>query len=332
MKHLLLLTTCALLAVSVFGQSPGRQFVLNGKINIDTGKAYLVPVSYDSSYYPIGTVFHRTAISKGKFVISGPCPQPSMFMLCVEVDSLPIYISDYFIVDTGVQDITCNVDSVREIPGIANKYMDELKSERGESLLNYARAHPKSFVVLWELIGKLIGRGYEPVLDSTYNSLADGIRNSYAGKVLANEMATMRRFAVGASFPELALLDTSMSNAEVDLSSRHVKYVLVDFWDSHCGPCISAFGELKKIYQENEPYGFTIVAVSTDEKKYIQNWKRVIREYQLPWPQYLDMGGQASSLFVKLLPTTFLLDSQGKIVKRDPDLKSLSLFLKEHIH
>jgi len=57
----------------------------------------------------------------------------------------------------------------------------------------------------------------------------------------------------------------------------------------------------------------------------------VIREHRLPWPQYLDLGGRGAGYFVKLLPTKFLLDSQGKIVQRDPDLKSLRLFLKEHI-
>ena len=320
MKYFLLFAACGLFSLSVFGQTAGRRFVLNGRINIDTGTVYLVPVSYDSSYYPTAEVFRKTAISKGRFVIPGPSPLPSMFMIRVDVDSVPKYISDYFIVDTGVHDITCNVDSIGEIPGITNKYMDGFKGKRGES-----------YVVLWELIEKLIARGYEPELDSAYHSLSVAVRNSFPGKVFAKNMATIRRFAVGGSIPELALLDTNMNSVKAGFSSPRSKYVLVDFWNSHCGPCIGEFKELERIYKEYEPHGFALIAVSIDEKKYIQDWKRVIREHRLPWPQYLDMGGQASRLFVKLLPTMFLLDSQGKIVKRDPDLKSLSLFLKEHI-
>ena len=321
MKYLLLLTTCALFVLSAVGQSPGGQFVLNGKINIDTGEAYLLPVSNDSSYYPTKKMFDKTTISKGKFVISGPCPQPSMFMIRVDVDSVGKYVSDYFIVKPGIQDITCNVDSIREIPGITNKYMDGLKSKRGEP-----------YVILWELIEKLIGRGYEPELDSAYHSLPVTIRSSFAGKVFAKEMATMRRFAVGTSFPELALLDTNLNKVKIVVPSHRLKYILIDFWYSHCGPCLREFEELKKIYKVYEPYGFAVAAVSTDDKKSIQDWKRVIRERQLPWPQYLDMGGgQASRLLIKGFPTTFLLDSHGRIVKRDLDLKSLNLFLQTHI-
>ncbi|WP_431210009.1 TlpA family protein disulfide reductase [Puia sp. P3] len=260
-----------------------------------------MPVSAESSYYPAGTAFRRATISKGKFVIPGPCLQPSMFMLRVDVDSVGKYVSDYFIVNSGVQEITCNVDSIREIRGIENKYMGEFKNfetakeasdtGRGRFLLSYARAHPGSFIVLWGLIGELTGRGYEPVLDSAYHSLSGPVRNSFAGKVFAQKMAIMRALAVGRAFPELALLDTNLNKVKIVAASRRDKYVLVDFWDSHCGPCIVEFGELKKIYQENGPYGFAIVAVSIDDKKYIKSWKRVIREQQLPRPQYLDLGG-----------------------------------------
>lgn len=341
-KHLLIFTTLFLFNRSLFGQSPDSHFILNGTINIDTGKAYLIPVSWDKSYYPTEKMFDKTTISKGKFTISGLCPQPSMFLLCVEVGSVPIYISDYFIVDIGVQNITCNVDSIREIPKIENKYMNELKNdyltsfgatERREVFLNYAKAHPGSFIILWELIDELTNRGYEPVLDSAYHSLSVSVKETFAGKVLANKMATMRTLAIGASFPELRLLDTNMNNVKIHFSTPNVKYILVDFWYSHCGPCLSEFEELKKIYRENKSYGFTIAGISTDDRKSIQDWKKVIQEYKLPWTQYLDIGGyQASDLLIKLFPQKFLLDSQGKILKRDPDLKSLTLFLKENIH
>jgi peroxiredoxin len=349
-KYLFLFTTWFLFYMSVSGQSPSSHFVLNGKINIDTGKAYLLAVSGDTSYYPTERIFDKTTISKGEFVIQGLCPQPSMFLLCVEVESVPKYKSDYFIVAPGAQNITCNVDSIWEIPKIGNKYTDELKNEylpafevargkakpeneRSRFFFNYASVHPTSVIILWELINELTSKGYEPVLDSAYHSLSVAIRSSFAGKALASKMATMRRLAVGASFPELSLLDTNMNNVKIDFSSRQVKYVLVDFWYSHCGPCLSEFEELKKIYKQYEPYGFAIAGVSVDGKKFIQDWKKVIQDYKLPWPQYLDMGGyQASNLMIRAFPQKFLLDSQGKILKRDPDLKSLSSFLKENIH
>lgn len=312
---------------------------------MDTGKVYLIPVCWDKSYYPSGERFDKTTISKGKFKISGLCPYPSMFFLCAEVDSVPIYISDYFIVDFGAQRITCDKDSIREIPKIENKWMSELKNDylpavgmeqtgqKSEVFLNYAKSHPKSFVILWKLVEVMINRGYEPVLDSAYQSLSDSIKSTFTAKVLADKMTTMRTLAIGASFPDLTLLDSNMNKAKIYSSIRHGKYTLVDFWYSHCGPCLREFEELKKIYEENSPYGFTIAGISIDDRKSIEDWKRVIREHNLSWNQYLDIGGnQVSDLSIEGFPALFLLDGQGKIIQRDPDLKSLTLFLKKNLH
>ena len=346
----LLVFTALFISMSVFGQATKSRFILNGEINIPAGKAYLMPASGGKFYYAGQRIFDKAPIIGGKFVISGPCPQPSMYLLCVEVDSVPRYISDCFIVGPGNQNISCNVDSIREIPGIRSKYMDELKNEylpsfevaigkgkaedeRTRFFLEYARSHPKSFIILWALVDELTNKGYNPVLDTAYHSLAASIRNTFAGKALADKMATMRRLAVGASFPALSLLDTSMNKVKIDFSSLRARYVLVDFWDSHCGPCIGEFAELKKIYKAYEPNGFAIAGVSLDDKKYIPAWKKVIREHEFPWLQYLDMGGKrASDLLILSVPQQFLLDSRGKIVERNPDLKRLALFLKENLH
>jgi hypothetical protein len=75
------------------------------------------------------------------------------------------------------------------------------------------------------------------------------------------------------------------------------------------------------------------VGISNDGKNHIQDWRNVIHKYELPWAQYLDMDNvQASKFSISFFPTNFLLDNNGKIVKRDIDMKSLSLFLKNNIH
>jgi peroxiredoxin len=199
--------------------------------------------------------------------------------------------------------------------------------------MNYAKYHPKSFIILWELIGQFSQNGYKPVLDTAYQYLSPSLKSSFAGEVLTNKITNMRALAIGAPFPAWSLLDTNLRNVQISFTSKQPKFTLVDFWYSHCGPCIGQFEELKNILKENESYGFAVTGISTDSKNHIQDWKNIIRKYKLPWTQYLDMDNfQASKFTICLFPTNFLLDNNGKILKRDIDMKSLSLFLKENIH
>ncbi|MEY4935529.1 MAG: hypothetical protein RIS64_1888, partial [Bacteroidota bacterium] len=44
-----------------------------------------------------------------------------------------------------------------------------------------------------------------------------------------------------------------------------------------------------------------------------KNWKNVIKNFNLPWQQYLDLNGiEAKKLSIVAYPSNFLLDEQGK--------------------
>lgn len=331
-------------------------------------------------FYPDKRVFQTGIISKGKFQLSGSCPHPSMFLLRIDVDTTLLYVSDEFMLESGVQNIICNVDSLRELPRIENKYVRELRNDYLPSLntivrkrdllydqydslsksydknipdavkmkfenekehlqmeadhfiLNYAKGHPNSYILLWKLIARFSSNGYKPVFDSAYNYLSPSLRSSFAGEVLTTKITNMRALAVGATFPSWPLLDTNLAGVQTSFRSKQTKFILVDFWYSHCGACIGQFEELKNIWKENAPYGFSVLGISIDSRNYIQDWKNVIHKYELPWTQYLDMDYvQASKYTISYFPTNFLLDKNGKILKRDIDMKSLSLFLEKNI-
>lgn len=101
------------------------------------------------------------------------------------------------------------------------------------------------------------------------------------------------------------------------------KYVLVDFWASWCGPCRASIPELKELYAKYHDKGFEVIGVSLDAKK--DAWLKGIADLDIPWPQMSDVklwnSAGAKEYGIKAIPCTILIDPDGKIVERNPNIK-----------
>jgi peroxiredoxin len=111
--------------------------------------------------------------------------------------------------------------------------------------------------------------------------------------------------------PEFALKDAD--GKTVHLADYKGKVVLLDFWATWCAPCKVEIPWFMEFEQQLKDRGFAVVGVSMDEdgwsvvKPYLQEMKINYR---------ILMGTeQVGAIYggVESLPTTFLIDRQGKI-------------------
>jgi thiol-disulfide isomerase/thioredoxin len=206
----------------------------------------------------------------------------------------------------------------------ANK--DSLQKERQKLLLGYLKAHPNSYVMLWEIV-LATDRGHDPMLTSFYNALSPELKASATGKALGLAIENLSKTATGSVFPIMEVSDVNGNKTTIKPNGS--KYTFIDFWYSGCYPCMRLFPGFKKVYDTYRGKGFEFVAISTDEGEQINDWKRAIKEKKLTWPQYLDDNKRnAHMLQIERYPTSFLLDSGGRIIAVDMLPEQLEQFLK----
>lgn len=111
------------------------------------------------------------------------------------------------------------------------------------------------------------------------------------------------------------------------------KVTLVNFWATTCVTCVKEMPSLVSTYKKYQDKGFETVAVamSYDQPAWVLNYAQT---RQLPFKVALDNTGDIAKSWgdVKLTPTTYLVDKQGRIVKRfvgEPDFTALHGLIEE---
>lgn len=130
--------------------------------------------------------------------------------------------------------------------------------------------------------------------------------------------------------------DIALPTAKGDtlrLSSLRGKVVLLDFWASWCGPCRVANRGLSKIYSKFKDKGFEIYSVSFDADR--RDWLNAVKQDKISWLQVNDPDINRSSVAlyweVYSIPTTYLIDRDGKLLAMDLEGKHLEDALKRLI-
>ena len=122
----------------------------------------------------------------------------------------------------------------------------------------------------------------------------------------------------------------ALDGKAVTLSGYHGQAVLLNFWATWCGPCKVEMPWFVELQKEYGPQGLQIVGVAMDDASK-EDIEKFVKEMGVNYPILVgkeSVGDQYGG--VNVLPTTFFIDRDGKIVAREFGLQSRSVFV-DHI-
>jgi len=111
-----------------------------------------------------------------------------------------------------------------------------------------------------------------------------------------------------------AFILSTLKNEKVSLKDYRGKVVLVEFFASWCPPCQMAAPNITSVYEKYKDRGFVALGVSIDEgQNAAQAVRNFIKDYGITYPVLLDDGSAGRQYQVISIPTSFIIDRQGKL-------------------
>ncbi len=122
----------------------------------------------------------------------------------------------------------------------------------------------------------------------------------------------------------------TLDGKSLKLSGLRGKAVLLNFWATYCGPCKIEMPWFVELQKEYGPQGFQIVGIAMDDAS-PEDIAKFAQEMGVNYPILLGKESVGQSYGgVSVLPTTFFVDRDGKLIAREFGLQSRSVFV-DHI-
>lgn len=112
-----------------------------------------------------------------------------------------------------------------------------------------------------------------------------------------------------AAAPEVRFV--TLSGEALSVSALRGNVVLVNFWATWCAECMREMPGMVDTYRKYSAQGYRVLSVA------VKSQREEVDRFALPFDVVLDDGGLARAFGnVRITPTSFLIDREGRIVAR----------------
>lgn len=230
-----------------------------------------------------------------------------------------LFVEDYAVIGQiyGGTSSEAAIDSLRAVRRKIDELQDSVHYLLQEQKLRVMETEELGQFALEELssLAYTVTHGREDLREQfnrVYDRLTEEQKQSPIGKDIANKLEVIKPVHEGEQFPDYVFKDGA--GADRMLSEFSGRWVLVDYWNRGCGPCIAAMPEIKEI---SEGYkDVAVVSISTDNEV---AWKDAESKHGITWTSWRDPKGMNGTVRAYSepcgVPTFVVVNPKGTIVK-----------------
>lgn len=147
--------------------------------------------------------------------------------------------------------------------------------------------------------------------------------------VLASFCWAPASWSADKKMPAFSLAGLGDSPQVISSENYKGKVLLVNFWATWCPPCRREIPSLVRIHEENNKKNFTVIGISMDKSKK-EKVDAFVKKIGVTYPVGLGNNDIARSFgALGAIPSSFLIDENGVIVKKYPGYTTYEKMAKD---
>lgn len=158
----------------------------------------------------------------------------------------------------------------------------------------------------------LISRDAKALL---FGSAKNNINESHTQSVVSAQPVNNAEASIATEFPTApSVVFKDVSGRTIDISKQKGKVLFINFWATWCPPCIQEMPSINKL--KNQLNGKDILFLMVDVDDNHKKSSRFMENKKYNLPVYTSVSPVPPELFSGSLPTTIVIDKDGKLVGR----------------
>jgi thiol-disulfide isomerase/thioredoxin len=108
-----------------------------------------------------------------------------------------------------------------------------------------------------------------------------------------------------------------LNGTVIDFKTFKGKTIFLNVWATWCGPCRIEMPSIQKLYDKINNDEIVFIMLAVDDRKSFDKVATYVKEKEFTFPVYVPHESLPNQLMVKSIPTTFVVNPQGKIATQE---------------
>ena len=149
--------------------------------------------------------------------------------------------------------------------------------------------------------------------ETTLNKLSEYDYGKYCPTDRVNSLMAQINIKIGKYAPDFSV--TTLLGKNINLSDFKGKFVFVDFWGTWCPPCIAEIPNINNLFSKVSRDKLEIIGLAGSNRDNEESLQKFITENNMKYHNALASNQLFSSYGITQVPTSFLINPDGKIIR-----------------